>query len=186
MYTSLAEYNSFSIRTRRERYTEHVTCRIDGGLGNQLFMIFTTLAYAMTHGKQAYFTRADKYGKRDAYWSTLLKGLEFYLSHPLPESSVYHEPHFHYSDIPDGVDTLVGYFQSYRYFKNEFTRIVTQIGVSKHRDRLSQRLVPNKHTVSLHFRIGDYMQYKEHHPVQDASYYERALTHLVLKEPCVV
>lgn len=43
MYLTLAELK------RKENYNQlkYVTCDIKGGLGNQLFMIFATLAYAI-------------------------------------------------------------------------------------------------------------------------------------------
>lgn len=189
MYACLSEYRSFSIsKTPRENFKEHVTCRIDGGLGNQLFMICTTLAYAMRTGKQAWFLNQSKYGKRDAYWTTFLKGLGSYLSEPRVEANVYQEPNFHYKDIPSYVDTLVGYFQSYRYFQNEIGSILPQIGVSLYQSKMRNRLKLSGHTISLHFRIGDYAQSKDHHPIQDASYYERALQYVIsrCKESCTV
>ena len=78
---------------------------------------------------------------------------------------------------------LVGYFQSYKYFIDKYEKIVECLKL-----REKQRLVREKyfgetepgatHMVSMHFRIGDYAQKQDYHPVMKYEYYERALAHI--------
>ena len=53
-----------------------LTCYLQGGLGNQLFQIFTTLNYALQHKKPFAFTNQTQLDtKRATYWQTFLAPL---------------------------------------------------------------------------------------------------------------
>ena len=52
-----------------------ITCHLLGGLGNQLFQIFTTIAYALNNNNNAVFLNIDKTSGmtlRKTYWNTFL------------------------------------------------------------------------------------------------------------------
>ena len=56
-----------------------ITCKLMGGLGNQLFQIFTTIAFATDNTLPFFFS--SEYNltvgtKRHTYWNTFLKGLK--------------------------------------------------------------------------------------------------------------
>jgi len=124
-----------------------ITITIMGGLGNQLFQIFTTIATSLRNKDTFFFMQHDElpgsHGfSRYTYWSTLFRGLRKYLT---PSTDVtekmfqslvrWDEIGFHYTELPS--ETLKytkplrlhGYFQSYRYFNDKFAEICNMIGL---------------------------------------------------------
>ena len=67
-----------------------VTCELVGGLGNQLFIVAATLAYARRHGLACALPagyagmRGADGSPRPAYWDTLLRALRPLLRDALP------------------------------------------------------------------------------------------------------
>lgn len=64
-----------------------VSCVLQGGLGNQLFQIFTTIAYAQDNKMPFYFSnRYDLYAGestiRHTYWKTFLSALDPFIKSP--------------------------------------------------------------------------------------------------------
>jgi hypothetical protein len=73
---------------------------------------------------------------------------------------------------------LHGYFQSYKYFNDYQQQIIDTLDISSQKRKLSR---PNDiNTVSLHFRIGDYTNLQEHHPIMTTEYYTRCIQRLIL------
>ena len=115
-----------------------ITTTIMGGLGNQLFQIFATIATALRNKDTFFFMQHDElpgsYGfSRYTYWSTLFRGLRKYLT---PSNDVtdrmfqslprWDEIGFHYTELPRETVKytkplrLHGYFQSHMYFVDKF------------------------------------------------------------------
>ena len=83
------------------------TIEIMGGLGNQLFQIYTLLAYSLQTKTPFYFpAQPIKVGARKTtYWHTpLLKNLKKFLKDSNKNKNkivfTYQEPHFHYQPLP--------------------------------------------------------------------------------------
>lgn len=116
-----------------------------GGLGNQLFRIFTTIATALRNKDTFFFMHNDElpdsFGyARYTYWSTLFRGLRKYLT---PSTDVtdkmfeslprWEEIDFHYNETPSDTSKytkplrLHGYFQSHRYFADKLVEICEMI-----------------------------------------------------------
>lgn len=116
-----------------------------GGLGNQLFQIFNTIAAALRNHDTFFFMNYDVLPgnpghPRYTHWGTLLRGLRKYLT---PSNAVtdkmfqslprWDEIGFQYTPVP--VDTvkytkplrLHGYFQSEKYFKDKYSEICDMI-----------------------------------------------------------
>jgi len=174
-----------------------ITCNLMGGLGNQLFQIFTTLSYAIKSGNVFIFSDDTILGYGDnirpTYWETFLLKLKPFTRNMFPKFKVIKEKDFTYNDIElseiKNQDVLLyGYFQSYKYFQNEFNTICKLINLVEMKNNLLQ----NKseyvytsgflyHTVSMHFRLGDYKKVQEYHPLMTYEYYEKALEQIILK-----
>jgi hypothetical protein len=171
-----------------------------GGLGNQLFQIFTALAYGINTGRRVIFPHSDllTVGRpRPTYWETLLQSLKMMTTanpklemtnHDLTQCIHYHEPGFHYSFLPylqEKNVMLKGYFQSPLYFDQHKDTIFRMIRLEKQqatiRDTYSQYLAVDADTllVSIHFRLGDYKYIQDRHPVMPLQYYRRALEKIV-------
>jgi hypothetical protein len=122
-----------------------ITATIMGGLGNQLFQIFTTIAAALRNNDTFFFVHQDELAgnpghPRFTHWSTLLRGLRSYLkpfndtTHKLFQSlPTWNEIGFHYTAIP--TETLKypkplrlhGYFQSEKYFVDKYESVCEMI-----------------------------------------------------------
>ena len=171
-----------------------VSCELMGGLGNQLFQIFATLAYGINHKLRIIFPYSETLDigmSRPTYWNTFLdrlKGFTTFVNysnitnHHLSSLPIQGEVGFHFNKIPtlDNIK-LYGYFQSYKYFEDFKNDIFKLIGIEeKKSDVLAE--YKNKYFsidsltyISMHFRLGDYKQKQRYHPVLPLSYYSNSL-----------
>lgn len=171
------------------------TVLINGGLGNQLFQVFATLAAAIRTGDTCYFLRVptDAVGKRPTYWNTLLRSLTPLTVIPTQENvqrfmrlPEHREPAFAYTPLLLPQTKLVGYFQSHKYFNDVQAEIYDKLQLlEQQRDiRAESAWFPSGTvTVAMHFRIGDYKHIQDSHPILPVEYYRRALNHIVAGVP---
>ena len=167
-----------------ERY---VSCNVKGGLGNQLFQIFATIAYGLRTKRQFRFHFTDRIGNRASYWHSFFKALKgfeinqndfLYIFHYSGMAKIHQEPSYTYSKIPDYSDfkhvLLDGYFQSCNYFAG-FEKEILNLLWGK--EGGIGRMVGDSNfpRIGLHFRIGDYKPIQHYHPVMSTSYYVKAL-----------
>jgi len=166
-----------------------------GGLGNQLFQIFTALAEAIKQNVKIVFPFSDKLHigvVRPTYWTNFLNSLSIFTTankdtgitnEDLNKFQVFGETEFSYNAIPDfnNENTIfAGYFQSWKYFHKYRTRIFDLIRLY---DLLEANRIEFQHyfhvntflTISMHFRLGDYKEKQDYHPVMPYEYYEMAL-----------
>lgn len=160
-----------------------ITCHLMGGLGNQLFQIFTTISLAIQTNQPFYFLNLEKLdgGKRHTYWDTLLICLKPFLRENIhPNSFFLRETCFHYNSLqidnrPSTV--LYGYFQSYKYFNSCRQTICKMLQIETKKQQLLNKLsIPFVNAVSCHFRLGDYKKLAHIYPILDESYYMNALS----------
>jgi hypothetical protein len=149
-----------------------------GGLGNQLFQIFCCIALGMENNTefQLPINKRSYHGlngcKRPVYWDSLLKKLTPYTTNKNSISHIFNEQHHGYTPFSPNIKniTLYGYFQSYKYFDKYFDTICNMIGI----EELKNSIKLDKKdciTVSMHFRIGDYVVAEHCHPVIAIQYY---------------
>ena len=170
-----------------------ITCNLMGGLGNQLFQIFTTITYAIKSYNSFKFTNAEKLGigntiVRHTYWNTFLKKLGSFTANisEFPQLKVINEVTFSYQNIPlseliNQNVILFGYFQSYKYFQTHFLTIYRLLGIEELKNKVLQKLKCKNiifdfnTTISLHFRLGDYKELQHIHPIVTYRYYKKSL-----------
>ena len=169
-----------------------VSCYLMGGLGNQLFQIFTTIAYGIRSKRKIIFPYSKKLNLsniRYTYWDTFLSSLKTMTSssEDLLHLVQYRETTHHYNEIPmlqNDEFLLFGYFQSYKYFESEKETIFSLIRLSESRkkvvDEFSEYFPENKCVVSMHFRLGDYKNFLNSHPIMPYTYYDTALMHILM------
>lgn len=172
-----------------------ITCNLMGGLGNQIFQIFATISYAVKSKNKFHFLSTYKLGGgsttiRYTFWESFFYNLKPFLIDEIPLNiEVIRENGFPYTDLPiynmvNKNVMIYGYFQSYKYFQENFSLITRLIGLEKMKTRLLTNLHLEKenleNTISMHFRIGDYKKIQHVHPLATYSYYENALTHIKL------
>ena len=163
-----------------------------GGLGNQLFQIFTTMALAIELKEKFMFPNNLYMGTRTrTYWDTLLKELKNSVMVKPAISSLkiplYKEVGFNYNKINVSRDMvnksggllLYGYFQSYKYFEQEYEKIVKYIKLDEQRKIVRDAYFKERDVVdciiSLHFRMGDYKMLQDCHPIMDIEYYIKSI-----------
>jgi hypothetical protein len=169
-----------------------------GGLGNQLFQIFTTFAYCMRTNRKMVLPYSDSLtiGKaRNTYWNTFLTSLKEFTTFTnstftndyLYFLQSYNEPNFNYNPIPNFTNDsikLVGYFQSYKYFENEKNILFDSIGLSQQQKSIREEFkelldIESSNTISMHFRLGDYKDIQDCHPLMPYQYYEIAILNII-------
>lgn len=170
-----------------------ITCYLQGGLGNQLFIIFTTFAYALQYKQPVlfYYSKILTNGctVRYTYWDTFFKSIKGLTTvkpimngliqiKELTENKYTKLNQVHESAI------LYGYFQSFKYFQNEYGEISRMLGIPnmrfKYGDWFSKNELDASCTISMHFRLDDY---RKLNMVLPLSYYSNSLKYIVDNNP---
>jgi hypothetical protein len=133
-----------------------ITITIMGGLGNQLFQVFTVIAAAIRNNDAFFFMNYERLPgnpghPRYTHWTTIFRGLGQYLT---PSNHVtdkmfqrlhrWDEIGFQYTPVP--TDTvkytkplrLHGYFQSEKYFADKYERICEMMQISQQQTEIKQ------------------------------------------------
>lgn len=146
---------------------------LEAGLGNQLFQIFAGLSKCLDNNENCYIykTIISPHSDNLPYWDTLFIRLKPMLVDYLPSNNIYKEPQFEYKPIPN-VEIIKGFFQSPKYFEHNWDKL-------KHYLTFNKDIPIQCKTVSIHFRIGDYLKpcHSTHHPILSEEYYLNAIKH---------
>jgi hypothetical protein len=172
-----------------------------GGLGNQLFQIFTVISYAIKYKHMFKFIGAEELGgdgctKRKTYWKTFLFKLSGFLMKEYPHCDiVWNEQGFPFKELPQDILSynnlaiiIRGYFQSYKYFQDNFDVICRILNIAEKRLDIIEEVVKTHHSVSfleksisMHFRLGDYKNKQDYHPIMSTEYYKKSLQYITGK-----
>lgn len=148
-----------------------VSCQLYGGLGNQMFQVFTTIAYSLRYNMDFVFHYSDNLGKRPTYWRTFFASICDHTTTSMPACKEVGQ------DLAKPGDNqnimLNGYFQSYLFFEDHFKTILKILDVEK------QQTNTRKNSISLHFRRGDYKGLPDCHPIMGMDYYANALNYIL-------
>ena len=166
-----------------------ITCNLMGGLGNQLFQIFATIAYSIRVKQPFRFLYTDFLGKRQTYWNTFLLSLKgFTTTVPLDNSVTLKERGFGYNELPilQNIEyqnvSLYGYFQSYKYFDSHYETLCKIIRLDNQKNKIKQKYLHAydcDKLISMHFRLGDYKMLPDYHPIMTYKYYFNCIQHII-------
>ena len=166
-----------------------ITCNLMGGLGNQLFQIFATIAYSIRVKQPFRFLYTDFLGKRQTYWNTFLLSLKgFTTTVPLDNSVTLKERGFGYNElhILQNIEqqnvSLYGYFQSYKYFDLHYETLCKIIRLDNQKNKIKQKYLHAydcAQLISMHFRLGDYKMLPDYHPIMTYKYYFNCIQHII-------
>jgi hypothetical protein len=97
---------------------------------------------------------------------------------------IYKEQDFRYTEIPrQNHDVLLyGYFQSYKYFescKNELFCLINLEKQQESMEYLYSQYFDHEYIISMHFRLGDYKNVQDFHPIMPYEYYRNALNYIL-------
>jgi hypothetical protein len=159
---------------------------LKGGLGNQLFQIFACISYSLKMDQVFVFPNYDVIGNRSTYWNNFLSNLKKYtiFYNKIRCNYQIKENNFHYEKLPNIESSITsnflfnGYFQSHKYFQDHYNLICNIIHVDEQRENIKIKYNIQENTISLHFRIGDYVKYKDTHPILSISYYVNAIQYI--------
>jgi hypothetical protein len=178
-----------------------LTCKLQGGLGNQLFQIYTTIAYAIQTNQKFIFLNVHELKSsvtdRYTYWENFLKSLKPFLIDPelinkdnilviREKGFTYEELHLHLPIQKTKIKVLNGYFQSFKYFNNYFQTINRLLKIDDIKVELTNKyrsLINDEQPTSIHFRLGDYKKLPDHYLILSVDYYRAALNCLLVTNP---
>jgi len=154
----------------------YVTCYIQGGLGNQLFIIFTTIATAIKNKMEYFIIDQDESPSatpRTTYFKTLLSKLKLqtYYKEPVRQfiKEIDHMKHQEFSTISTNA-MLQGYFQSRKYFDDIKPFIIDHLTLSPKDQKylqVSHKIIrenaKNRKCIFIHIRRQDYLKYSNVH-----------------------
>jgi hypothetical protein len=171
-----------------------ITCKLMGGLGNQLFQICATISYGIDTNRTIIFPYSDFLtvgNKRPTYWNDFLKSLltfttsnktNYYNNQCLSSFPSIQEIEFAYTPLPHKPECmelmLSGYFQSYKYFESNKAEILSILDIETQQDNIRHEylgLDSESINISMHFRIGDYQDLQHAHPLLPINYYDNAI-----------
>jgi hypothetical protein len=172
-----------------------ISIQIMGGLGNQLFQLFAAFAYSIQYSVKLVIPYDCNMGFRTTYWDSFFKDIVMYTTkngennctdlniYQLP---VYRERCFTYESFPDFNNMsicIIGYFQSHKYFEKYKDMI---FDILKIRDKKREVLTKynelfnsSGEIVAIHFRLGDYKEKRDYHPVMNYEYFEASLGYIM-------
>lgn len=173
-----------NINDKNTLYTE-----ITGGLGNQLFMIFNIISLSQEYNcnfKLDYnrnykkdYQEARLHKNPDEY--AILSKLDF-IKFKKDKLTIYQEPVYKYNKIELEKDKnyeIKGYFQSYKYFwkHRDIIKNYLNIDICLIDSILEKYKLLGKKILSIHVRLGDYVNLQDYHPIPSLEYYKQALSY---------
>jgi len=163
-------------------YTAHLM----GGLGNQMFQIAHTICQSWKHGKECLFTPIsnDTYPidwKPVNFIDNIYRNLKFVDN--IEDTISIYEKEFAYSELefnPNDSIKFNGYFQSSKNFLGYDDDIRDLFSPTQEFIDKASILYPdiNKHTVSVHIRLGDYRNVSNVLPIIDKSYIDYCINNI--------
>lgn len=154
-----------------------ITCKLQGGVGNQFFQIATTHALALRNNDISGFdleschTPNQGYSS-NKYRSSVLSKINDVNGYKFKH--IYNEPTFSYKELLYNKDLcLVGYFQSEKYFNDYKEEVIDLFFIEN--IEINPEL-KNKTLTSIHVRRGDYLNHPSYHPVCSIDYYKEAMS----------
>lgn len=185
-----------------------LSCRLMGGLGNQMFQIFATMGLGMKYKKRVIFPYSEKLETgltRPTYWDTIFSEIknattynagdpykiQQHNAYIMTQMPIIHENGFRYDinvihiveNMHDQKYCLKGYFQTPKYFAENWHDIITELKLREKKETVKQKYfeLTDKKTVSMHFRLGDYLTKPEYHNVLSVKYYISAIQKIIDK-----
>lgn len=150
-----------------------VYVRFEGRLGNTMFQLAAGMGVAAENNDEVCAPSAEFY-----------KFVNYKPQHAsfVQYSTVYSEPHFHYSKIPYTKDMLItGYYQSEKYFENIKDKVKESYSIKdvyENQIREKYKELLEHETISMHIRRTDYLNLETYHPPLTLDYYKQALDHI--------
>ena len=163
-----------------------VSINLEGGLGNQLYKIFTLLSYSIDTKKYFLLHKSIPNYKncdtRYPYWDSIFKKITNHVcNNTIHYENVYKEKSiYNFDKIPTYTNNvmLYGYFQNYRYFQENYKKIINILQIDILQKKIQDTYIHNKNIISLHFRRGDYKNIYNYVLLEN-NYYIESLQYII-------
>ena len=163
-----------------------ISIQFSGRLGNLLFQIAATIAYAMELEHAFEFESASLLAWKNSIFRELSPFIvDTYETTTIPYNETDTTKLLIERPSPEERTQLVGFFQDYRIFDKWRSTILGITGISRRRQEVlsSQKFdlgsVENKPTISIHIRRGDYADAKCYHLLLNEYYYKNAVLNIL-------
>lgn len=157
--------------------------KLRGRLGNQLYQIMTGLSYAINNNisfDNIYITNYKNIND-----SNIFQSISFLFKQPTNTKSFTIKDcnDLGYYNLPfQKCDQIImdGYFQSYLFFEKNFEQLKSILNIKLLQNKVKDEFLHliNEADATIHFRIGDYVKFKDSHPVLSINYYVNAINKL--------
>lgn len=153
----------------------YVTCDLGGRLGNQLFMIAHAYSKSLQYNRKFYIPRKSNAGHCgiEAYIPNIYK--KFDIIDTIPKDGIYNPSNP--SEV-NGPIIYAGYYQGEKYFEKYSETIKSLFSCpSEYMDEVYKKYpqLKTSRVTSIHVRRGDYLHYKDVHPVLSKEYVKFAM-----------
>jgi hypothetical protein len=167
---------------------------LNGGLGNQLFMLFNIISLSKEYNKDLFidfdknyiknYLNEQKTIRKSSYdYNLFNKNIFRDISmNELTNCEKYNEPQYIYQEIKLDKNKnylLNGYYQSYKYFWKNKDIIKNYLFIDQNKINKINKIYNNfgKKIISIHVRLGDYINMPKYHPIQPIDYYKKSLSY---------
>jgi len=167
--------------------TKFVSCNYVGGLGNQLFGIYTAISYGIDNNKIPIFKHKNTTGNRPTYWNSIFKNLNIRDTDLIKWENVNENSLGTYEindKIKDKNIMFNGYLQSKNNFIKNLQKINIILGIEELKLQIKNKyinLFDNAEIIAVHFRLGDYKNLQEVHNLLSDDYYINSLEDIGIK-----
>lgn len=168
-----------------------IVLELQGRLGNQLFEIFTLISAAI-ETQQSFAVYLKPIGTNNSYWDTLFKKMypRHVFSTKLRPKFIHNDNFLSFVHLLHGYRGFVcqinGFFQKLVYMEKHFDTIYQFLEFPELREQVCKKVSKQMpfitnwgQTISMHFRLGDYLSQQESYPVMPYQYYFDALKYIV-------
>lgn len=179
---------------KKEKNNIDIYTILEGGFGNQLFMIFNVISLGIKFNKKIKLYFDDNYTtqyfkerqtiRKSSKEYKIFKNIKFEKINDdiLHNFYKYNEKEYVYNEImleKDKKYIINGYFQSYKYFWDYREEIKKHLFIDQEKINLIKEKLNSygKKIISIHIRLGDYIKLQDFHPIAPIEYYKKALSY---------
>ncbi len=158
-----------------------ISCKLQGGLCNQMFQIAAAHALALRNNDVSGFNIDVCYTPQQGnpanyYKNNIFKNIKDVKGYPF--KNYYNETGFAYREIPYNADLLLnGSFQSDKFFKDFKNEIINLFHLDPNHINLIKKVIGfgSRPYTAVHVRRGDYLNNPSFHQPCDIQYFNRAM-----------
>lgn len=161
-----------------------IVCKLQGGLGNCLFQYFAGVSASIDNNADiffdiSYFNNKNVNGVVSHFKFNLKNITNNINEYKGNEKLTRLYDSFNYKKISNDNIYMDGYWQSEKYFKHNFQKILSTLNLDI--DLLENKNIDFENTISIHIRRGDYINLKHLYNNLNINYYIMSINFILNK-----